>query len=115
MTTMELEHCSECNAELEPSQIGKCSECRTKAQDEAYRKAAREQWEVGANDELEIDADAKVSAGDDNGAWVQAWVWVADIDAGICSSCGDVNADNGEGWDGLCGNCADKAEDGGTQ
>lgn len=25
---------------------------------------------------LEIDEDAKLSEGDDNGAWVQAWVWV---------------------------------------
>jgi hypothetical protein len=29
-----------------------------------------------ANDELEIDDDATVSEGDDNGAFVQAWVWV---------------------------------------
>ena len=28
------------------------------------------------DDELEIDDDPKVSEGDDNGAWVQAWLWV---------------------------------------
>lgn len=27
----------------------------------------------------------------------------------ICTNCGNPN-DDGEGWDGLCGNCADKAE-----
>ena len=26
--------------------------------------------------ELELDSDAKVSEGDDNGAYVQAWMWV---------------------------------------
>jgi hypothetical protein len=26
--------------------------------------------------ELEVDMDAEVSEGDDNGAYVQAWVWV---------------------------------------
>lgn len=26
----------------------------------------------------------------------------------ICRECGDRN-DNGEGWDGLCGTCADRA------
>lgn len=26
-----------------------------------------------------------------------------------CRVCGD-SADNGEGWDGMCGNCADRAE-----
>lgn len=33
-----------------------------------------------------------------------------DDDAGICDECGKPNADNGEGYDGLCGDCADKAE-----
>jgi hypothetical protein len=27
-----------------------------------------------------------------------------------CTECGEPN-DDGEGWNGLCGNCADKAED----
>lgn len=29
-----------------------------------------------AGDELEIDDNAKLSCGDDNGCWVQAWMWV---------------------------------------
>ena len=28
------------------------------------------------SDGVEVDSDAKVSEGDDNGAYVQAWVWV---------------------------------------
>lgn len=35
---------------------------------------ARQDTRVG--DELEIDDDAKLSEGDDNGCWVQAWMWV---------------------------------------
>ena len=31
-------------------------------------------------DDLEIDNDAKVSLGDDNGAFVQAWLWVSFVD-----------------------------------
>lgn len=27
----------------------------------------------------------------------------------VCRECGEPN-DDGEGWNGLCGNCADKAE-----
>ncbi len=29
-----------------------------------------------ACDEINVDDDAKLSEGDANGAWVQAWVWV---------------------------------------
>lgn len=70
---------------------------------QAYREAAP------VDDELELDESAMVSKGDDAGAWVQCWVWVDDEAAGICRICGEANADNGEGWDGMCGNCADKA------
>jgi len=75
----------------------------------AYRAAAVEIYEREGS--VEIDADATVSPGDDLGAYVAAWVWVGDDDAGICRECGEPNADNGEGWDGMCGNCADAAED----
>ncbi|QOP66212.1 hypothetical protein SEA_DANIELLEIGNACE_72 [Arthrobacter phage DanielleIgnace] len=30
----------------------------------------------------------------------------------LCSECGDKTLDDGEGYDGKCGNCADKAEGG---
>jgi len=49
------------------------------ANDALYRKTAKECW---TDDDLEIDENATVSAGDD-GAWVQAWVWVSNYDAGI--------------------------------
>jgi hypothetical protein len=88
-------------------------------QELAYINAARESVEGGCHfgdEELEID-DApdckgnypKVSEGID-GAFVSAWVWINKEDAGICRNCGAVNADNGEGSNGLCGNCADKAQ-----
>jgi hypothetical protein len=49
------------------------------ADDALYREAAKECW---TDDDLEIDEDAKVSAGE-GGAWVQAWVWVGNYDAGV--------------------------------
>lgn len=43
---------------------------------EQYRKAAERLHAEGGK--IEIDADAKVSRGDDPGAYVAAWVWVPD-------------------------------------
>ena len=44
-----------------------------------YRRAARDQ--VGADDEVEVDPDAKVNINTSEGyAWVQAWVFVRDPD-----------------------------------
>lgn len=45
---------------------------------DTYRGRARDEY---ASDEIEIDDDAKVSVGDD-GAFVQAWVWVRREDEG---------------------------------
>jgi len=47
---------------------------RDKASDAAYVAAARVLY--GVNGEVEVDEGAKVSRGDDPGAYVQAWVWV---------------------------------------
>ena len=43
---------------------------------EHYRKAASDQY--ARDGEIEIDAGAVVSQGDDPGAYVAAWVWVYD-------------------------------------
>lgn len=50
-----------------------------------HRQAAQKR----ANDDLEIDDDAIVSAGDDPGAWVHAWIWITDEEAGLftCEEC----------------------------
>lgn len=44
--------------------------------------------------EIEVDANAEVSRGDDDGAYVQAWVWVPNsvalhhkVEAGYCVIC----------------------------
>jgi hypothetical protein len=37
---------------------------------------------------------------------VQAWVWVGNSEAGLCN-CGNT-LDDGEGYDGMCGSCADR-------
>ena len=42
--------------------------------DRWYRTRARELYHTDG--EIEVDANAPVSRGDDNGAYVQAWVWV---------------------------------------
>ena len=47
-------------------------------EDDLYREAASEMFH--RDGELEIDADAKISRGDDEGAYVQAWVWVSNAD-----------------------------------
>lgn len=46
-----------------------------KPTDEQLRQMARDQY--GAPGEIEIDERARVSRGDDQGAYVAAWVWVA--------------------------------------
>lgn len=48
--------------------------------DEKYRDAARRHARDG---ELEIDANALVSKGTDVGAYVMAWLWITDEEAGI--------------------------------
>jgi hypothetical protein len=49
------------------------SEART---DDWYRESARELY--GEDGEIEVDSNARVSRGDDGGAYVEAWVWVPD-------------------------------------
>ena len=51
------------------------------ADDRLYREAAVERW---TNDKVEIDDDSTVSVGI-GGAWVHAWVWVSDGQAGVKS------------------------------
>lgn len=51
----------------------------TLVEDECYRGSATELW---ASDNLQVDQDATVSVGE-GGAWVHAWVWVSDSQAGI--------------------------------
>lgn len=48
----------------------------------AYRNAAQEKAVDG---EIEVDEEAVVSMGDDDGAYVQAWMWVSNTDAGLPS------------------------------
>ncbi len=39
-----------------------------------FRERAKELYHEDG--QIEVDADARVALGDDNGAYVQAWVWV---------------------------------------
>jgi hypothetical protein len=75
--------------------------------DEAFREAATNEY--ADEGRIEIDSDAVVSHGDDDGAYVAVWVWVDRSDVPLCA-CGARN-DDGEGFNGMCGSCADKAEE----
>ena len=59
-----------------------------------YREGACKQ----SSTELEIDDRPKVSMGSDPGAFVQAWIWVTNEDAGIyqCPSCGELYDTEGD-------------------
>ena len=48
-----------------------------------YVAAAQARQKYG---ELEIDDTAIISKGEDEGAYVQAWIWVTDEEAGIAHS-----------------------------
>lgn len=74
--------------------------------DEAFREAATSEY--AEEGRIEIDSNAVMSYGEDDGAYVAAWVWVDRSDVPVCP-CGERN-DDGEGFDGLCGTCADKVE-----
>ncbi|HDR9086394.1 TPA: hypothetical protein QDB10_002285 [Burkholderia vietnamiensis] len=67
----------------------------------AARKAYAED-----TDDIEINDGAVVVPAPD-GKWVQAWVWMPN-DENACRECGE-DSSGGEGYDGLCGNCADRA------
>ena len=79
------------------------------ALDAAYRESATNEYTDEGR--IEIDSDAVVSYGDDDGAHVAAWVWVDRSDVPLCP-CGARN-DDGAGYDGFCGACADNAESAG--
>jgi hypothetical protein len=76
----------------------------------AYRAAARELHQDDGT--CEIDDGATVSMGDDPGAYVQAWVWVPNAEAGLhdCDGCGIRFVEGDDSYCGTCPDCADKAE-----
>ena len=59
--------------------------------------------------DLEVDDKAIVSVSDDGGAYVQCWKWVTNEQAGVetCDECGAQLDEAGDGYDGLCAECAD--------
>jgi tRNA(Ile2) C34 agmatinyltransferase TiaS len=46
------------------------------------------------------------------GAFVMAWLWVSDEEAGLsrCAECGEAYSTGGDGYDGRCPDCADARE-----
>lgn len=76
----------------------------------AFRNVAKSLQSGG---ELEIDDNALVSMGEDPGAYVAAWIWVDNEDAGVhdCDDCGTTYIEGGDSYCGQCADCADKAEE----
>jgi hypothetical protein len=118
-----IEHVHERVATGEPMPSGQCPDCgavchpvekeaapdpKVDEIDEAYRAAAKELHVSEGT--LEIDDGAIVSRSADGGAYIAAWVWVYAGDAALCDS-RDCHAplDDGEGYNGKCGPCADQA------
>jgi hypothetical protein len=87
----------------------KVTEVETDPDAQDFFTAARNIYAI--NDETEIDDEPLLSRGDD-GAFVSAWVWVSNEQAGIihCEECGERTTEAGDGWCGLCPDCADKAD-----
>ena len=69
--------CSNCNQAAEVlTDGGLCADCFLEAEErrsEIINLARKEHQEEG---QVEIDDNAQLSEGDDNGCYVQAWVWV---------------------------------------
>jgi hypothetical protein len=79
----------------------------------AFRKVAKELREEEGDTEFDDHPVVSLSRNDtenDGGAYVAACVWIDAADAGLCRECYDPAPEGGDGWDGLCGNCAYKAE-----
>ncbi len=71
--------------------------------EKAYIAAAREFHE--REGDLEFDDHVMVSMGNDDGAYVLAWKWVEDTDAGVCSECKAPVCDP---EDGECPECGEE-------
>lgn len=91
------------------STVGTAELERTEEIKGAYLDAAREYVSEG---DLELDDNAVVSISSDGGAYVQMWKWIGAEEAGVCRTCYDALTNDGDGFDGECGNCADKTEEG---
>ena len=70
--------CSKCNRAFDAlTDQGICADCFAEADDrrqEIVELARNEHQKYG---EVEIDDNAQLSEGNDNGCYVQAWVWVS--------------------------------------
>ena len=70
-------NCSKCREAAEAlTDNGLCPDCRIDDEERRFEiiELAREQHQKEG--ELEIDDDARVSEGNDNGCYVGAWVWL---------------------------------------
>jgi hypothetical protein len=68
----------------------------------AIYELAREQWHEEGSCEIDEDGEEGISEGDDNGAYVRAWVWVSFADTPLdkrCDECREMDCDGHEDED----------------
>lgn len=94
-----------------------CEKDSRSALHQHFNEVAFDKYEDEGTLEIDRQGDetAMVSISDDGGAYVMAWRWVSNDEADICTECGDHPGSEtygtvGDGYDGLCPSCADKAE-----
>ncbi len=69
--------CSKCNQSFDSlMDEGLCSDCYAEADDRRLEIVELARNEHQKDGEAEIDDNAQLSEGNDNGCYVQAWVWV---------------------------------------
>ena len=69
--------CSKCNQSADAlTDSGLCDDCHAKAESRRIAIIALARQRHQEEGEVEIDDDARLSEGDDNGCYVAAWLWV---------------------------------------
>jgi hypothetical protein len=69
--------CSKCNQAFDSLlDDGRCEDCHAQAEDRRLEIIELARNEHQQDGEVEIDDNAQLSEGNDNGCYVQAWVWV---------------------------------------
>jgi hypothetical protein len=77
-----------------------------------FQAAAFEKLDSLTNGSIHYDQDTIIARDGAGGAYVMGWIHISDLpdDEDACRECGEHYADGGDGYNGRCPDCADKAE-----
>lgn len=79
----ELQSCADAISEISEA-LENAAETEIPAETKAEKEKAQKYRDAAfMRDEVQIDEDAKVSMGEDKGAYVQCWLWISDDEAQI--------------------------------